>query len=124
MNNQFSNPYMPYYSQPPQDNLAYLRNQQQPINSIIYVQGEEAAKSYLVARNNTVVLWDTENPCIYKKYVDNNGIPFMQIFDIKERTATVPGQPTNNYVTKEELNDILKGYLAKPTPKVEVKADE
>lgn len=35
-----------------------------------------------------------------------------------------PAQPTSNYVTKEELNDILKGYLAKPTPKVEVKADE
>lgn len=122
MYGQYNNPYTPN-----QDNLAYLRSQQppqQPANSLIYVQGEEAAKSYLVARNNTVVLWDIENPCIYKKYVDNNGIPYMQIYDIKERT-TAPAQPTSDYVTKDELNNILKGYLAKPTPKTkEVKADE
>ena len=37
---------------------------------IIWVQGEAGAKSYLVARGETAVLWDSENPYIYIKSAD------------------------------------------------------
>lgn len=74
------NPYayqMPtYYGQPMPDNLAQLRQgagyqspmmQQataqtaQATPSIIWVQGEEGAKAYMVAAGNSVLLMDSEN---------------------------------------------------------------
>ena len=41
--------------------------QPQTNNGIIWVQGEAGAKSYLVAPNNTVQLWDSEDQKIYLK---------------------------------------------------------
>lgn len=60
--------------------------QPQPQNGIIWVQGENAAKSFPVAPGNTVVLWDSENPLIHVKSVDGSGLPNMRTFEIKERT--------------------------------------
>ena len=34
-------------------------------SALTWVQGEAGAKSYLVAPNSTVVLWDSETPTIY-----------------------------------------------------------
>lgn len=44
----------------------------------IFVQGEVGAKAYIVAPGNTVTLWDSENPVIYRKSVNANGVPMMQ----------------------------------------------
>lgn len=60
---------------------------QQQQSGMLWVQGEAAAKSYLVAPGNTVVLWDSENPCIYIRAADISGIPSMRVFEYKERTA-------------------------------------
>lgn len=57
-------------------------------NDIIWVQGEEGAKAYLVAPNNTVTLWDSENQSIYIKSADASGIPSMRVLDWTERHAT------------------------------------
>lgn len=59
----------------------YYQQAQSPNNSIIWVQGEAGAKSYLVAPNNTVQLWDSESKTIYLKSADASGMPSMKILD-------------------------------------------
>lgn len=112
----------PYYgAQPPMsDNLAQLRmntnqmqnpvisqpvpSQTQPTNSLIWVQGEAGAKSYLVAPNATVMLMDSEGDRFYLKSADASGMPLpLRIFDYKERTATAQ-QSFGGSVTSESVN--------------------
>lgn len=92
---------------------------QKQTNDIIWVQGEAGAKGFLVAPNNTVVLWDTENPVIYVKSADVSGIPSMRVLDFTERTPNTSNSHENapkthkctcgdKFVTKEEF-DALKG---------------
>lgn len=98
-----SYPYLTNYS-----NMQQYNNQaQQQNNGIIWVQGIEAAKSYLVAPNNTVQLWDSENQSIYIKSADASGLPTIKVLDYTIR-ETGPKQTTIldkkvDYVTKEEL---------------------
>lgn len=83
------------------DQLAQLRQaaypQQQTSQQtapIIWVQGEEAAKSYLCAPGNSVLLMDSEKSSFYIKTVDASGMPQpLRIFDYAERTAAQK-QPT------------------------------
>ena len=82
----------------------------QPTNALIWVQGIEAAKSYMVAPNNTVTLWDAENPVIYLKSADAVGMPSMKIIDYTFRDLpekTLKGL-TSEYVTKDDLLAIQK----------------
>lgn len=72
MNYAFPTTYQPYYPQ---------AQQAQQNNGIIWVQGEAGAKSYLVAPNNTVQLWDSESQTIYLKSADASGMPSMRILD-------------------------------------------
>lgn len=89
-----------------------------PMSDIIWVQGEAGAKGYLVAPNNTVVLWDTESPTIYVKTADGTGIPSMKILDFTERTEAPKSPPashvcacTGKYPTIEEF-EALKATVA------------
>lgn len=93
--------------------------QQKSTNDIIWVQGEAGAKGFLVAPNNTVVLWDTENPVIYVKSADASGIPSMRVLDFKERNGNSKNNGENaptthkctcadKFVAREEF-DALKG---------------
>lgn len=101
--------YQPSYLQ--QQSIPAQNNLQQPAqqnNGIIWVQGEEGAKAYLVAPNSTVVLWDSESPIIYIKSADMNGMPSTRIFDLTERTTqrTAPLAVNNSveYATKDEFS--------------------
>lgn len=133
--------YQPFYQPPMQDQLMQLRQQyqpqqpsqpmaqmpqmQQPAQSMIWVQGDAGAKSYLVAAGNTVPLWDSENPCIYIKSVDTSGVPSMRILDYTERTgAKTPAQPIipagGEFVTRKEFEAIearVDALMAKKTVK-------
>ena len=69
MLNQMKGQYQPQMVQPiPQVNLQPTpmspTNQNTNNNDIIWVQGLEGAKSFLVAPNNTVTLWDSESQTI------------------------------------------------------------
>lgn len=57
-------------------------------SALTWVQGEAGAKSYLVAPNSTVVLWDSESPTIYIKSSDASGLPKMRVLEYTERTET------------------------------------
>ncbi len=111
----------PYYPQPPMmDNLAQMRAQQPAQQGMIWVQGEAAGKSYLVAPGNTVPLWDSERQTIYLKSVDNSGIPTMRILDYTERTQSIPtAAPGVEYVTRAEYDALAKKVEAL-IPKEEV----
>lgn len=83
-NSGFPMAYQSYYQAQPniypqQFNAAPTQNAQN--NGIIWVQGEAGAKSYLVAPNNTVQLWDSESQTIYLKSADASGMPTMKILD-------------------------------------------
>lgn len=123
-------PYIPYgyqpgyYGQAMPDQLAQLRQNayQQPMMgqaaqqtqgtpSIIWVQGEEGAKAYMVAAGNSVLLMDSENSAFYIKSTDASGMPLpLRIFDYKERTtaAKMPPQtaqqPSGEFVTRAEFD--------------------
>lgn len=103
------------YSTPYYYNPTAPANPTQPNNSIIWVQGEAGAKSYLVAPNNTVQLWDSESNTIYLKSADASGMPSMKILDYKVRSTEQPQvvpqlQQNSTYVTTEEFN-VLKNEL-------------
>ena len=107
--------------------------QQQPSNGIVWVQGESAAKSYPVAPNTTVMLLDSESSTFYLKTSDASGMPLpLRVFDYKERTQNGSNLPTNapqgglavdlsNYVTYDQLNEILDNMVQNGTQKKEKK---
>ncbi len=105
----YNAPYgQPYYQPPMMDNLAQMRAQQPVQQGMIWVQGESAGKSYLVAPGNTVPLWDSERQTIYLKSVDASGIPTMRILDYKERTQPMMTAQNVEYVTRDELDALAK----------------
>ena len=74
---------------------------------IIWVQGESGAKSYMVAPNTTVPLWDSEEKVIYLKSADASGMPSMKIIDYTIRNDSTLLQKDKNdnadFVTHDEL---------------------
>ena len=114
--------FMPQYQQPiAQTNPVPMT---QPTNDMIWVLGQTEAESYPVAPNNSVVLWDKNNPTIYVKSVNANGVPSMRTLDFTERTQNGSQMPAEHackcgdkFATKEQLNalevkinDILAMY--------------
>lgn len=113
----YQNPYyqqQQMYQQPTQNNaFQNVGNNAQNVG-IIWVQGEAGAKSYLVAPNTTVQLWDSESQTIYLKSADASGMPSMKIIDY-----TVRGTETQNnafsvndkqFISRDEF-DVLKGEI-------------
>ena len=105
----------PQYQIPQAQPVQQVQNPTQQNNPMIWVQGETGAKSYLLAPNTTLPLWDSENQVIYLKSADASGMPSMKILDYKIRDAVQPQQQvitdpnsSNDYVTHKELNDLEK----------------
>ena len=93
---------------------------------IIWVLNENDATSYPVAPNNCVVLWDKNNPTIYVKSVNAQGMPSMRILDFVERTETHEKRTethscvckSGDFATKEQINE-LQGKIDDLTAKYE-----
>lgn len=117
--------YQTSYTQPYTQN-APVQQQSQAVqpgvqNGIIWVQGEAGAKSYLVAPNNTVQLWDSESQTIYLKSADASGMPSMKILDytIRENEKNTANNPiaaqddkSNSYATKDEIRAVSEQITA------------
>jgi hypothetical protein len=104
---------IPQYQQTiPQIQQNVPQQQVQPQNNgIIWVQGEQAAKGYPVAPNQSVLLMDSEQSAFYIKSADNAGMPQpLRIFDYSERKAEqIPTQqPEHNFVTHTEFEEKLE----------------
>ena len=107
---------MAYYNGFPVTYQPQYQYQQQPQqaqpNSIIWVSGEAGAKSYLVAPNNSIVLFDSESQTIYIKSADASGMPSMKVLDytIRETGKNAPISPVSpgtdksaEYATKDDI---------------------
>ena len=90
---------------------------QQNNSSLIWIKGEQAAKSYLVAPNTTVLLMDSEASRFYLKSCDASGMPMLRVFEYTETTgnkAEAPAADLSGYATKAELDafrDEIHGLL-------------
>lgn len=70
----------------------------------IWVEGEEAARSFLVAANSSAVLWDSGSDTIYFKRTDVSGRPLpMMILDFTVRDQN----QKPDYVTRQEFKQLL-----------------
>ena len=98
--NGFPATYQPmYYPQYQPVQMPQTNNNSSQNAPIIWVQGEAGAKSYLIAPNTTVPLWDSETQRIFLKTADAAGMPTMKIlsYTIEEpRTGSVPTFATEN----------------------------
>ena len=115
--NGFPATYQPIY---PQYQQPIMQNQNQQ-NGVIWVQGEAGAKSYLVAPNNTVQLWDSESQTIYLKSADASGMPSMKVLDytIRDLAKNTPSAPPtvsadkiSDYATKDDLRSVSEQITA------------
>ncbi|WP_418254351.1 hypothetical protein [Gemmiger formicilis] len=103
---------------------------QQQSAPIIWVQGEEAAKSYLCAPGNSVLLMDSEKSSFYIKAVDASGMPQpLRVFDYTERTAQkppekVPEAQVGNYVTRAEFDALAARFDALTAEKQKKKEND
>lgn len=86
-------------------------------NDFLWVLGEVEATSYPVAPNNTVTLWDKNQPTIYIKSANAQGVPSMRILDFTERTANAPQTPTEHqckcgdrFISKKDFNALQGKY--------------
>lgn len=104
--------YYPQYFQP--QTPAPVPTQPQSQGGIIWVQGEAGAKSFMVAPNTTVQLWDSESQTIYLKSADASGMPTTKIIDYTIRdncqpqTSSLMSEPVCDYITREEFNSFVE----------------
>ena len=112
------NPYFPANYQPYlMQNSAFQNtgnvgmNQPNAKSSLIWVQGENAAKSFPVEPNTSVPLFDSEANVVYIKSADASGMPSIKILDYTVRDNAPKQaeiQPQGDFVTHDELAAISK----------------
>lgn len=95
---------------------------QVPANNIIWVQGIEGAKAQQIQPNSSLLLLDSESDHFYMKVCDQYGICMpIKIYKFEEEIpaataptmgpgAAVAAQDMSQYVTKEELEALLKEW--------------
>lgn len=111
-NNYYPTGYQPMY-QPNaySTQMQNVGNQPNTQNPLIWVQGEAAAKSYPIAPNTSVPLFDSEANVIYIKSADMSGMPSIKILDYTVRDNAphkADIQPVADYATKDDLASIQK----------------
>lgn len=131
-NPYYGNPYFPqqqgYFNSgamPDMLNQQKMQYQQMPAQQpmamhtdpMLWVLGQTEAESYPVAPNNTVTLWDKNQPTIYIKSANAQGVPSIRVLDFTERTANAPKKPEKHdckcgdkFATKEQLTALEGKY--------------
>ena len=98
------------------------------LGAINWVQGEAGARSVPVSPGQKVLLMDSETNVFYVKSSDATGMPLpLRIFEYKEvgveeNKVAAPAQ--NEYVTHDELKQILSELKQSLVPKKEEKTNE
>lgn len=123
----------PYYPAPMQDNLMQMRQQYQPPQmqplsqptqnpiaqgGVQWVSGEQEARSWMIAPNAAVALWDSTAPTVYLKQADASGKPTLKIYDLVERmpAAKVPEKDiSEEYVTRREFDELVSKLMSPDT---------
>ena len=92
-------------------NYPYM-NYQQPMTDIGQVNSEQEAVNAYVPAGRSRIMFTADDKTVYVKCVSMNGQTSMDIFD-RRVSAPVPAAP--EYVTREELNQMLEAL--KPAKK-------
>ena len=101
-------------------------------NNVIWVKGKENARSMQLPPNSTVILLDSEVGKFYIKTTDDIGLGKIRVFSYVEEpdnestnvSSSVPNVDLSNYVTKTELEEIIKEIKNNEQPVVStVKSD-
>lgn len=86
------------------------------LNTFIWVQGEQAAKSYPIAPGGQVLMFDSDETVFYIKKADQSGRPLpLEIYDFKKREekdalpAVTVAYP--EFATKDDVRSIIKEEL-------------
>ena len=96
--NFFPTGYQPYQ-------IANFQNTNAQSN-LTWVAGETAAKSYPIAPNSAIALWDSEANVIYVKSADASGMPTIKTLDYTMRDNTPKtGEilATTDFATKQDI---------------------
>ena len=114
--NNINNNYMNRNNYSQSQSQSSLQQQQAYQNNIIWVKGKENARSMQLPPNSTVILLDSEVGKFYIKTTDDIGLGKIRIFsyieepdnDSTDISSSVPNVDLSNYVTKTELEEIIK----------------
>ena len=137
-----------FYPQPVPDQLAQLRQnpfQQQPSlqpvpqpqlppsppqnsgGGMLWVNSKRDADDWPITAGCAVALWDANSPVIYLRQADSTGKPSTKVYDLVERTDDPPRQAPqidlSNYITREQLEEILSERLKRPQKAAQKKED-
>ena len=89
----------------------------QPMTDIGQVNSEQEAVNAYVAAGRSKIMFSQDDRTVYVKCVSMNGQTSMDIFD---RRTIEPVLPTPDYVTREELKEMLETLKS---PKKAVKTE-
>lgn len=92
-------------------------NYQQPMTDIGQVNSEQEAVNAYVPAGRSRIMFTADDKTVFVKCVSMNGQTSMDIFD---RRVTEPVLATPDYVTREELKEMLE---ALKSPKKAVKTE-
>lgn len=106
-----------FYSQPPYN----YNNRPTYGDDIKTVNGKQSAEQYAMYPNSRVLLLDSTMDRFYLKETDAAGVAKIRTFDFTEVIET----PTNsNYITMEQLKEVLKNYELNPKQSDEPKPND
>ena len=105
--------------QVPQQNYSYQRPQPQlpqglkgrPVSSV-----EEVRAIPIDFDGSLFFFPDIANKRIYTKQINADGTASLNMYELKEIPDVVYQQTPNNYVTREEFNEVINKLLANITP--------
>jgi hypothetical protein len=86
-------------------NYGFPMNYQQPRTDIGQVNSEQEAVNAYVAAGSSKIMFTPDDKTVYVKCVSMSGQTTMDVFD---RRVSEPVLPTPEYVTREELDRVLK----------------
>lgn len=113
---QQSNPYQPNpqsYSTPQQATNQPFTNS--IMNSIVWVETEEEAKTWMVGPNNRVFVFVGDNQVLYVKEKNSDGRPLKtEIYDLTKRQVIEGGDTVDlkDYVRKEDVSKMISDAVA------------
>lgn len=109
--NYYNNPYYGGYGnqyQPIQQPVSY--NTMQPNRSeLVFINGIEEAKAYIVAPNKKVYLKDLTSNKLFEKRADAQGLYELKVYEVKEINQDAQSQ----FISKNELNDLESRFNSK-----------
>lgn len=121
MNQALPNNYqMNPYQQNPQSYSTPQQATNQPftnsiMNSIVWVETEEEAKTWMVGPNNRVFVFVGDNQVLYVKEKNSDGRPLKtEIYDLTKRQVIEGGDTVDlkDYVRKEDVSKMISDAVA------------